>query len=155
MKLKRVQSNLLQQNVFIRDSVPAFDARRYAGKYDVPLYYDELEEVSENNGIKHRIVKREYPITPEYVDSQAESCDYKLDPAGAIANAPKRQNLGDITDAQSIQGFSAQELENLRAYLAKDVAKMNDKAPFVASQQAVGAQAAPGPVSNGGSTENV
>ncbi|WGL31058.1 hypothetical protein [Dipodfec virus UOA04_Rod_690] len=150
MKLKRVQSNLLEQNVFVRDSVAAKDLRSYEKTFDNPRYYYELEEVTEGNGIKHRIVTREYPITPEYLDSQLESCDYKLDPAGAIARSPKRVNLGDITDAQKLDGLSSSELEALRDYFAQCAIEKSEaiKPPFAPAQNVDGANVQSAPVVN-------
>lgn len=47
------------------------------------------------------IVEKDYPINSESVSSLAEGADYRNDPAQAIAQAPKRVNLGDVTEAQA------------------------------------------------------
>ena len=62
--------------------------------------YEVLERVELPNGYIEGIVVKDYPINSESISSLAEGADYKNDPMQAIAKAPERVNLGDITQAQ-------------------------------------------------------
>lgn len=107
----RVQSNLLQQNCFVRDVTRKVDLG------DTPKSsegsYVSLDEVTTSTGVEIRRTVEPYPITPQYVSSFAESSDYRKDPFSAITNGIRRKNLGDIVDVQRVAGMdmsSAQEL---------------------------------------------
>lgn len=63
--------------------------------------YLSLEKKILSNGYVEGIVQKDYPISSESVSSLAEGADYRNDPAQAIAQAPKRVNLGDVTEAQA------------------------------------------------------
>lgn len=63
--------------------------------------YTILERKTLPNGYVDEMVERDYPINSESVTSYADSADYRNDPAQAVANAPKRVNLGDLTEAQA------------------------------------------------------
>ena len=62
--------------------------------------YESLERKSLSNGFVEEVVVKDYPINSDSVTSYIESSDYRNDPAQAIANAPKRINLGDISQVQ-------------------------------------------------------
>lgn len=62
--------------------------------------YDILEKKDLPNGYIQEVVTKDYPINSDSVTSLAEGADYKNDPLQAMANAPTRVNLGDITQAQ-------------------------------------------------------
>lgn len=62
--------------------------------------FTELVDKQLPNGFVQEMVSRTYPINAESVSSYIESSDYRNDPAQAIANAPKRVNLGDISEVQ-------------------------------------------------------
>lgn len=64
-------------------------------------FYASLEKKTLPNGYIEGIVKKDYPINSESVSSLAEGADYRNDPAQAVAAAPKRVNLGDVTEAQA------------------------------------------------------
>lgn len=59
-----------------------------------------MEKKDLPNGYVQELVEKDYPITSESVTSYADGADYRNDPAQAVANAPARVNLGDITEAQ-------------------------------------------------------
>lgn len=68
--------------------------------------YFALEELVNADGFKGEVlVQKDYPYTPEYVSSFASSSDYHGDPVGAVNSAPKRSNLGDITNLQRALGL--------------------------------------------------
>lgn len=62
--------------------------------------YISLERINKGRGFSDELIEKDYPITSESVSSYAEGSDYRRDPLGAIANAPRRQNLGDVTQVQ-------------------------------------------------------
>lgn len=62
--------------------------------------YNTLERKALSNGYVEEVVEKDYPINSESVTSYLESSDYRNDPAQAVANAPKRVNLGDISQVQ-------------------------------------------------------
>lgn len=98
-KSSRVQSNLLQQNCYVRDCSPAVDVRTVL--QDEPSYVS-LDEVSDDNGVHFEYNSYPYPVTPQYVNSFVESSDYRRDPVSAVVNGVKHNNLGDIRDFQNI-----------------------------------------------------
>lgn len=104
-KTKQVFSNVLKQNVYVRDCVDAFDLR-----FGNPCCkYYSLDDVVEKDGIKQVVTEQDYPVTPESVNSYRDGCDYRLDPLGAIARGEKRQNLGDVRQMQEVMRMDAEE----------------------------------------------
>lgn len=78
--------------------------------------YFELEEIERADGFKGEVlVEKDYPYTPEYVSSFAASSDYRTDLLGAVMNAPKRKNLGDITQLQNALGLDFDTARHLYA----------------------------------------
>lgn len=113
--LQHVVSNLLQQNVYVRDVAPIFDERRDYRQETYP----ELEVVDFPNGYAERVVEKPYPHTPEQVASYADSCDYRLNLDAALA-APPGPNLGDVRIYQSMFDQNGLELrEKMLAAQAK------------------------------------
>lgn len=95
---KRVLSNLIQQDCYVRAATAARDlcsVRR-------PKVYVSLDEVSTDDGVSRRYTENDYPITPESVASYAESCNYKTDVLGNIARFRGGVNLGDVREIQDI-----------------------------------------------------
>lgn len=96
-----LKSQLLQQNVYLRDTVPAYDLK--TGN-KIMEYYDVFEEdtIDENGFPVHREVMQKvpYPHTPESVQSFESSTDYKIDPLNARRSGGV--NLGDISAVQSL-----------------------------------------------------
>lgn len=92
--LRKIRCNLLQAEVYVRYPVCLIDGapvRRYC----------ELQEQPCTNGIIEHCVQVDYPITPESVNSFADSSDYKKNPE-VINQAVPRQNLGDISEIQKV-----------------------------------------------------
>lgn len=63
--------------------------------------YVSLEKQMLPNGYVQTLVEKDYPINSASVTSYADGADYRNDPNQAIANAPQRVNLGDITQTQA------------------------------------------------------
>lgn len=107
-KSSRVQSNLLQQNCFVRDVSRCDDLCSDGSESD----FVSLDEVVKSDGIKLVPSSHPYPITVDSINSQIESSDYRNDPVGAIARSIPRQNLGDI---RGVQDLSSMDLVAARA----------------------------------------
>ena len=97
----------LMRNCYLSDASDAVDN---VNSYATEKYY-ELRETTTQNGIEHKLVEVDYPITEESVKSYVDSTNYKLDPFGAL-RAP-RQNLGDVTEAQNIMRMDVSEARAL------------------------------------------
>lgn len=121
-KSSRVQSNLLQQNCFIRDVTRAIDLKVASS---VDSSYLSLDEEVSSEGVK--IVKKPVPyhITPDFVSSFADSADYRRDPANAVANGVSRRNLADCTDFQKIVGMDSAAQYELYNQLKTKFSKSN------------------------------
>lgn len=154
----RVVINGIKQNCYM------LDCRDTIGVNPRPNTKQEkffsLEESLTENGTKQEIVEKDYPINSESVSSYVESSDYRNDPLQAIANAPKRVNLGDISDVQEFLQNNPVEatlqyagiLDKVSAYF-KDMAKKQKKAINGLSPAPAPASPAPAssnPVENGG-----
>lgn len=104
---KKVVSNLLQQDVYVRDL-----------RYSKPLsphsssrsYLAEVIEFKDNSEV-HSLKEVDYPITPEYVNSFADSVDYRIDPLNC-PQQPRGKNLGDITGTQELLGLDSSVLQS-------------------------------------------
>lgn len=106
MKAERkplVVAGRLMRNCYLSDASDALDIQR---DYATEKYYELREETTEN-GIEHKLVEVDYPITAESVKSYVDSTNYKLDPFGNLA-AP-RKNLGDVTESQKVMRMDTAE----------------------------------------------
>lgn len=121
-KNKPVPMSLIQQNCFIRDVTRISDNSASAA-VSAKRTYLSLDEVTDIDGVKLRMTENDYPITPEYVDSFSESADYRNDVVGAVANAPKRTNLGDITGFQDVASMDMESARALYKQLTDKFAK--------------------------------
>lgn len=124
MKSERrpLKSQLLQQNVFLRDTVPAYDLKKGNESKE---YYDVFEEdVIDKDGCPvHREVLKKvpYPHTPETVQSYESSTDYKVDPSNVRRSGGF--NLGDISGVQSLfRSDNAAQNPEFQDFLKKIVA---------------------------------
>lgn len=70
--------------------------------YHVPedKKYCELHTHNLSNGYVEKLAENDYPITSDSVTSYMDTADYRNDPLQAIASAPKRVNLGDVSQVQ-------------------------------------------------------
>lgn len=100
--MKKVKSNLLDLNVYTK---PYVDERDY-----LVDKYSSLDFVQEPTGVREYVHDCPYPITPDYVRSFAEGCDYRTDLNSAV-NAPARgKNLGDVRAAQDFNKMDSFEI---------------------------------------------
>lgn len=104
-----------RQRVYVRECAPA-----YAKHIPQQKTEQVIEKVDLPTGFYERLVEREYPINSETVSSYADTADYRNDPLGAIAKAPKRVNLGDITGVQDfVNGDPQKAIAQYRDVLGK------------------------------------
>lgn len=107
------------QNVYRRDYAGIVHTTSNPNKKQE--FYTSLEKKTLPNGYIEGIVKKEYPINSESVSSLAEGADYRNDPAQAVSAAPKRVNLGDVTEAQAFLDnpqYAASLFNDIKAKLA-------------------------------------
>ena len=98
--MKKVHSNIIAQDCYIRDITPKVVKRsEYAARR-----FPSLVEVPDSIGVHYDLRDFDYPITPESVKSYVDSTDYKRDPAAAIAAGSRGVNLGDLTELQRVTG---------------------------------------------------
>lgn len=121
----RVQSNLLQQNCFVRD------VTNKAGLVNnsCPDSYLSLDEVVTSKGVEIKESVNDYPITPQYVSSFLDSSDYRKDPFSAISNGVNKQNLGDISDVQKVVSMDTEQARALYNQLSEVFSKPVDPKP--------------------------
>lgn len=100
--------------------------------------YESLEKQILPNGYIEGIVLKDYPINSKSVSSLAEGADYRNDPATAIAQAPKRVNLGDMTEAQRFledPQNNARIYEHVKQVVAEYYASQQSKTAPIESQK--------------------
>lgn len=112
LEKKRVSIGGIRQNCFALDV--RMDTSAQTMTPPTIKSYFSLEKKTLNNGFVQELEKIDYPITSDSVTSYMDSSDYKRDPFGAVANAPKRVNLGDITEVQ--QFIENDPLQAVRLY---------------------------------------
>lgn len=116
-EMKRIQSNLLLQNCFVRDYIPPFDKKT---KYSDKKFYSEIPHDDGTSEIR----EFDYPITPKYVASFADGADYhnQLD---AVWNAPARgSNLGDVSLAQEVLTMDRATAQALLSKIGEGIDKV-------------------------------
>lgn len=117
---ERVCSQLLAQDCYVRDCCLKRDLQAVSSS---PKYIT-LQESVEDSGLKQEFVEVDYPITPAYVNSYVESCDYRRDPFGAVARGGSRVNLGDITEMQSVASMDTEHARALYAQLSERFSRL-------------------------------
>lgn len=93
----KVHSNLLKQDVYVRDSVPSVaDVAPRPSSYS----YDSLRQVITSNGVEEVLERVPYPITPETVNSQVAGADYHNSLDQDWGAPPRGQNIENLSDIQ-------------------------------------------------------
>ncbi|UNI72431.1 MAG: hypothetical protein [Chaetfec virus UA24_2285] len=119
---KKLVTNMLVQNVYLKESVPA--ASVASDSSFQPEKYPELLRQDTGNGFIETVVERDYPITPESVASYAESVDYRLNMEGALAGAKSVENLGDVS---ALKAVLESDPRHTRAVLQKVLSALKEK----------------------------
>lgn len=125
----RIRSNLLEQNVYIRDVT----TKSSSGLVSSDTYFS-LEERVVKDGIKQELVEYPYPITPASVDSYLESSDYRRDPLSALNSKPRGVNLGDIRSLQEFDSLDVASKQALFAQLREKFSSVGSEAPTPGSE---------------------
>lgn len=137
-KSSRIQSNLLQQNCFVRDVLRADDLKSPDLDSEENFSsFETLDEVSVPDGIKLQRSIEVYPITPQYVNSFVDSSDYRNDPVSAVNSSLKRVNLGDISSLQKFLSLDESSQRRLYSELSKRFASSTPSAPSAPSTSSV------------------
>lgn len=123
-KSRKIPSNLILQNCFIRDTVNLSDVDCFVSKQKDTFL--SIDEVLSDDGVKIVSTVNDYPITPEYVNSFVESSDYHNDIQGAVLNSRPRQNLGDITGFQDVASMDMESARMLYSQLSERLGKNSD-----------------------------
>ncbi|UPW41471.1 hypothetical protein [Dipodfec virus UA23Rod_1125] len=98
MSMKKIRSNVLQQNCYVRD---IRDAKSDISSNIVPeYYYDVVTVTSEDGSQREDIVVQPYPYSAESVASYSDGIHYWQ--CGLDAPRTSKKNLGDITGIQKL-----------------------------------------------------
>lgn len=81
--------------------------------------YYELREIQTDDGYVEKLVEVDYPITPDYVKSFANSSDYRNDIERAMNEPARGVNMGDMTNLQDIVNMDMTAVKDLQAKLAE------------------------------------
>ncbi|QXN75166.1 hypothetical protein [Microvirus mar34] len=129
---RKLHTNIIQQNCYIRDFAPGYDS------IHEPLStFESIDEVTTPHGIELHVSTHDYPITPEYVDSFAQSADYRTDVAGSIARSVPGKNLGDITEIQNVSSMDMEHARALYSQLSERFANASQNAQIPNSKSEV------------------
>lgn len=133
-KCRRLETNLLAQNVYVRDVVLPLNVN--TGRVKT---YPELERVDSDFGFEEKVVERDYPITPESVSSYAETADYRNNLQQALNMPARGKNLGDVRDAQHLSDLDSSEISARIALLQEVLSKKQEveQKPVVEQQPVV------------------
>ena len=137
-----VKINGVRQNCYALDVFTNITAKFPTGNDHTIEMYDSLEKKELPNGYVVQLEKKDYPINAKSVSSYADGADYRRDPAQAIANAPKRVNLGDVTQVQEFIDSNPQEAVRVMRDVLARLEKVNDKP---AAESAAESAAEPAP----------
>lgn len=92
--------------------------------------YTELVEHTTETGVNYSIEEFPYEHTPERVKSYASTCDYRNDPLQAVARAPKRNNVGDVSSVVELMSQDSEAclamIDSLRAKIVANTQKQKE-----------------------------
>lgn len=126
MKTHRLKTNLLQQDVYLRDNYPIFDNPAPSSDAE----YLDAQYVPNDGNLEYVVKREKYPITSEYVDSFCDDSAILAQKQSLVADPSSLNNikpgLGDIGSLQELLNMDTVEastaLESLRQKYAKIVA---------------------------------
>lgn len=127
---KRVQTNLLEQNVYVRDMLPPFDEKK---DYLIDSYIG-LDTVVGDMCEKDVLSGNPYPITPDSVNSYADSTDYRTDPLAAMNSSAPGKNIGDVAMYQKILSMDPLERKTFLESVSVSL-KQAAESPVVTSEE--------------------
>lgn len=133
---KRVVINGYKQNCFFRD-IP-INPLLTSNPNSTQGKYFALERKNLPNGYVEELVEKDYPINPDSLYSYAESADYRNDPNQAIAQAPKRVNLGDVSGVQEFLSNDPQRAMTTYRDVLNRVKQFNESKKQESKQEPTG-----------------
>lgn len=139
MSRKKVSVSGREYNVFVEAQRHGVTAESTTKSVSRPEIYTYVKETALSNGVIHELVSELYPFTQEFIDSFAESSDYRVDPLRAVANSVSRSNLGDVRSAQELASLDSVEVQS-RVVSARQVVDELDKQTVRASARSVGSR---------------
>lgn len=122
---RKLKTNLLEQEIRVRDVLPARDEKN---DYHVDAFVSlDVIPDNETRSMVERVTVNPYPITGEYVNSFADSTNYRLDVAQAVSR-PAGHNLGDVSAMQELLSLSKEEFDS-RIAKFRDMLAEHNKVP--------------------------
>lgn len=119
MKTKRVLSNLIAQDCYVRDCCPFEELREVVAPGAYTTLNEKVFNSDKGTSYEQEFVEVPYPITPESVNSYVDSADYHRDPVGAVLASSPRKNLGDVTAFQDVMSMDSDSARALYAQLCE------------------------------------
>lgn len=117
---RKLMTNLLEQEIRVRDVLPARDEKN---DYHVDSFVSlDVVPDNETRSMVERVTVNPYPITGEYVNSFADSTNYRLDVAQAVSR-PAGRNLGDVSAMQELLSLSKEEFDSRIAKFREMIAQ--------------------------------
>ena len=122
----------IRQNCYRRDVDLAYKPPQK--RDDTVRYYESLERKNLSNGYIEQVEVKDYPINAASITSYADGADYRRDPMAAVSNAPKRVNLGDITQVQDFLKNDPQQAVRIYRDVLSKLVDMDKDLPGKDSQ---------------------
>lgn len=119
MKTKRVLSNLIAQDCYIRDCCALDELHEVVAPGVYTTLIEKVVNTDKGTSYEQEFVEVPYPITPESVNSYVDSADYHRDPVGAVLSSSPRKNLGDITAFQDVVNMDSDAARALYVQLCE------------------------------------
>lgn len=129
-KSKKVYSNILQQDCYIRDCRVAYDLASCNNPASLESKYMSVDEIVVDNGVEVKTSLHDYPITPDSVNSYLDSVDYKSDLTKSVNSPPPGVNLGDVSAIQEFNSMSDSAKFSLYKELFARFSKLSDASPI-------------------------
>lgn len=107
---KKLATNLLKQNCYVSETCSLCDS--LIEKPGERTYVD-IEERVVDDGVKLLKTYRTNPVCPEYVNSFADSCNYKVDPLASVLSGSAQWATKEDPILAALRGKSDTEI---RAY---------------------------------------
>lgn len=126
VKFKPIVSNFLKQNCFRSESRPLFVDLEKTKSQPLSFAQFDIKKNDDGSGVAYETNTYDYPITKEFVNSFASSCDFKADLQSNLNRPAPAANMVDVRDIQkTFQGDMSDFRARLSALEAEYVASKN------------------------------
>lgn len=115
---KKVYSNVLQQNCFVRQIAPLFDKK---SKF-IDSDFWQLDREVTPDGYREKLVKYPHKVTPDSVNSYADSTNYRIDTENFVLGSGRNYQSADV---RAIQDIASMDSEQARVYLDELQSRIN------------------------------